>query len=297
MTPTQSKRCSLRVIAATLLVGMVTASPGVGVALGAADRPTDRPGRSKARVLVSATPERIELAPGPCGKETMTVGIENPSTEPLFADVYLSEDSPLELSQYVITTYVPAEAEVAVPVEVSALAGSRPAEHQIVLRSGRERAGVTAIVSERSDGPGGNVALGQQVTASSTNGAFSPCGAVDGISDSEQWEATGWNDGTRAQFPDTLEVRFAAPEQVGRVDLYTLDSSQYPATRYGLADWDVEVLAGGEWRTVDEVRGNVAGLVSSVFEPVTAQAVRIVTLGSNDGDVYSRVVEVEAFAQ
>jgi hypothetical protein len=44
------------------------------------------------------------------------------------------------------------------------------------------------------------------------------------------------------------------------------------------------------------VRGNLVGLVSSTFAPVTATAVRILTLASNEGVTYSRVVELEVYA-
>ncbi len=54
-------------------------------------------------------------------------------------------------------------------------------------------------------------------------------------------------------------------------------------------------MVGGTWQTVAEVRGNVAGLTSSTFTPVTATAVRIRTLASNEGPTYSRVVELEVY--
>lgn len=81
---------------------------------------------------------------------------------------------------------------------------------------------------------------------------------------------------------------------VSRVDLHTLDSAREPAARFGLRDWDVQVRVSGEWRTVDEVRANSVGVVSSEFAPVAADAVRIVGLASNNGD-YSRIVELEVY--
>jgi hypothetical protein len=56
------------------------------------------------------------------------------------------------------------------------------------------------------------------------------------------------------------------------------------------------VQVGGQWQTVAEVRGNVVGTVSSTFTPVTAEAVQIVALASNDNSS-SRIVELEAFSQ
>jgi hypothetical protein len=78
------------------------------------------------------------------------------------------------------------------------------------------------------------------------------------------------------------------------VTLHTLDSARYPAARNGLRDYDVRLRAGGAWTTVAQVRGNVAGVVESRFDPVVADAVEIVGLAANDG-TYSRIVELEVW--
>jgi len=144
-------------------------------------------------------------------------------------------------------------------------------------------------------GPGDNLALGEQATASSTHGNFTLCGAVDGDKDSEHWDTlTGWNDGTRAAFPDTYDVALSAPATVNRVELYTLDSAKYPARLNGLRDWDVQARVAGAWQTVAQVRGNTAGHVTSTFTPVEADAVRILCLDGND-HTYSRIVELEVY--
>ena len=142
----------------------------------------------------------------------------------------------------------------------------------------------------------GDLAAGEQATASSTHGNFAVCGAVDGDKDSEHWDTlTGWNDGTRAVFPDTYDVALAEPTTIDRVQLYTLDSVKYPAATNGLRDWDVQVRAGsGAWMTVASVRGNTAGHVTSTFTPTQADAVRILALAGN-GNTYSRIVELEVY--
>ena len=58
----------------------------------------------------------------------------------------------------------------------------------------------------------------------------------------------------------------------------------------------MELQVGGVWQTVAQVRGNLLGEVSSTFPAQTASALRVVTLGSNEGVTYSRVVELEAYA-
>jgi hypothetical protein len=152
------------------------------------------------------------------------------------------------------------------------------------------------------EGPGVNLALGEEAFASSTNGNFHVCGAVDGNRSSDDWNnpdrsrTTGWNDGTSGVFPDTYGIRFPEPTTVGRVDVITLDSARYPAPRYGLRDWDVQVQVDGQWQTVAQVRGNVTGTVSSTFPPAPAEAIQIVALASNDNSS-SRIVELEAFTE
>jgi hypothetical protein len=146
-------------------------------------------------------------------------------------------------------------------------------------------------------GPGSNVALGEQAAASSTHGNFALCGAVDGDSDSNHWDTlTGWNDGTRGVFPDTYDVALFEPTKINRVELYTLDTAQWPAATNGLRDWDVQVRSGaGDWRTVAQVRDSVAGHVTATFDPIQADAVRILCLAGN-GNTYSRIVELEVYA-
>jgi hypothetical protein len=136
------------------------------------------------------------------------------------------------------------------------------------------------------------------VKASSTHGNFAACGAVDGNTDSADWDTlTGWNDGTSRVWPDTYTVDFGGPQPIDRVVLYTLDSARYPASRYGLRDFDVQVLRDGDWTTVQSVRGNTQGKVDLALDPpVSTTSVRVVTLASNSAD-YSRIVELEVYQQ
>ncbi|WP_326565469.1 discoidin domain-containing protein [Amycolatopsis rhabdoformis] len=145
-------------------------------------------------------------------------------------------------------------------------------------------------------GPGDNLLLGEQATPSSTNGSFSPCGAVDGDSNGDHWSTTtGWNDGTKSAFPDTYAVALPTPTTLARTVTTTLDSTKYPAPKYGLRDFDVQAQVSGAWVTVASIRGNTAGSVTSTFPPVQASAVQIVALDSND-HAYSRLVELAAYS-
>ncbi|SDU81219.1 glycosylhydrolase-like jelly roll fold domain-containing protein [Jiangella alkaliphila] len=130
-------------------------------------------------------------------------------------------------------------------------------------------------------------------TASSTHPAHPAATAIDGIVDSTLWEwGQGWNDNTPNAHPDDLTVTFDLPATVGRVRVFTLDSAQYPAARFGIMDADVSVLVDGSWRTAGQIRGNDQGLVEVTFPAVRAEAVRLSVLASRA--TYSRVIEVEA---
>ncbi|GAA2111377.1 glycosylhydrolase-like jelly roll fold domain-containing protein [Actinomadura alba] len=178
--------------------------------------------------------------------------------------------------------------EATVPVTLTAHADATvPATGTLTVTIGAQRQEVPVTVDLATR-------LGQ-ASASSTNGSFRPEGAIDGDRGSDSWgQGNGWNDATQGAFPDTLTVDFAAPAPVGRVDLYTIDSATYPAKDWGIRDADVQLLTGGEWRTVAEIRGNTEGLMSRAFEPVTARAMRVVVRSANDG-AFSRIIEVEGY--
>ncbi|GAB3945499.1 hypothetical protein GCM10027614_37400 [Micromonospora vulcania] len=212
----------------------------------------------------------------------------------MYADAFLEVSAPLQLSRNLVSSYLPAGYTLKVPITVTAPRDTPPGRYAVTVRSGERRLSVPVEVVPGPVDTTGNLARYVPVTASSENLPLYPaCGAVDGDRDSNHWATTtGWNDANKGSFPDWLQVTFDRPETVGRVDLYTLDSTKYPAARYGLRDWDVQVRVGESWQTVAQVRGNVAGLVSSTFTPVTATAFRILTLASNETAGYSRVVEL-----
>lgn len=247
-------------------------------------------------VTLSATPDRLEIFPLPCLTGTIEAAMTNEGDEPVYADAFIAAETPLEASRTMFSSYLPPGYTAVAPIELSAPREAPAGEYELRIESGREALDVPVTVRQPPPkGPGDNLAFGEQATASSTHGNFDVCGGVDGNADSEDWDVrTGWNDGTRSRFPDTYEVALAGPAPVDRVELYTLDSARWGAARYGLRDWDVLVLAGSEWRTVAQVRGNSSGHVTTTFPAVTAEAVRIVALGSNDG-AYSRIVELEVY--
>lgn len=251
-------------------------------------------------VTVSVAPADARVIAAPCGMTWLDVTIVNHTTKARFVDVWVEPESPVRTSRDLLSTYVPASGEVTAPLRVSAPSDATQGAYDLTFDVGRvdeQPATVPVTVEQRPTGPDTNLAFASAASASSTHGNFAVCGAVDGNSDSADWSvSTGWNDGTRAVFPDWYAVEFDQTRQVDRVVLHTLNSATYPASGYGLRDWDVQVLDGAEWRTVDAVRANTVGTVTSTFDPVSTSSIRVLTSASNDS-AYSRIVELEAYAE
>jgi hypothetical protein len=256
-----------------------------------------RPDRDPVRL--SATPERVEVVGLPCLPSAFQAGMTNVGTADLYADLELTPSGPVLIDRRVLSSWLPAwdpDHTVNTRVAVTVPRDAEPGVYDLRLSTAGARLTVPVeVLPPPPKGAGDNQVLGEQAVASSTHANFDVCGAVDGNTNSDEWDTlTGWNDATSGVFPDTYDAVLAAPAPIARVETWTLDSARYPAARYGLRDFDVQVRVDGAWQTVHEVRGNVAGRVTSTFAPVTADAVRIVGLASNNRD-YSRLIEVEAF--
>lgn len=194
----------------------------------------------------------------------------------------------LSVSPASTTVTVGRDGSVSVPVRVTAPSSARiPSTATLTFSVGDDHVSVPITVAPATR-------FGT-VTASSTHPGYPAESVIDGDAASDRWAGgNGWNDDTINVFPDTLQVAFTAPAQIGRVDVDTLDSQQFPAARYGLRDADVQVLVDGQWRVAGQIRDNQVGHMSVSFDPVTASAVRLSIAASNSGD-YSRVIELTAY--
>jgi hypothetical protein len=257
----------------------------------------DGSGRGRPTSLtISATPEPLQIYGLPCTPGDLTVGITNGGAEAVFANMTIEADDPLRTWRERFTTYLPPGATSTGLLEVRAPREAQAGQYEVHLVADRTGHDVPVeVLPPPSKGPGDNLAFGEQAIASSTHGNFEPCGAVDGNANSDEWDTlTGWNDATRAVFPDTYAVQLAAPASIDRVEIDTLDSARYPADRVGVRDLDMQVMVAGQWQTVASVRGNAVGHMTVTFPAVTAEAVQIVVLDSND-HAYSRLVEIGVF--
>jgi hypothetical protein len=272
-----------------VLAGLVAAGIA-GPAM--ADRSTQR-GLSLGTDVANVT-----VSPVPCAKQTFELRFGNTGKTAVYADAFITAPAPLNVSRQIVSSYLPPGYTLKVPVDVTAPKGAAPGKYTVQVTAGDQKLSLPVEIGPPPVDTTGNLARYVPVTASTEHVPVYPaCGAVDGDHDQEHWGiSTGWNDASRGTFPDWLQVTFDQPQSVGRAELYTLDSAKYPAAGYGLKDWDVQAQVGGSWQTVAEVRNNKAGLTSTTFTPVTATAVRILCLASNEGLTYSRIVELELYA-
>ncbi|RBM18579.1 hypothetical protein [Streptomyces sp. PT12] len=255
------------------------------------------PGAPRATVALTAEPGAVELTPLPCSATAFQAVMANTGADDRFADMTIASPGQLALSRDIFSSYLPAaEPDQPVPaeIEVTAPRDTEPGTYDIRLKVERERLTVPVHVRPAPPkGPGDNLAIGEAAFASSTHGNFAVCGGVDGNADHADWSrATGWNDGTSRVFPDTYGVRLDRAHEVSEVSVLTLDSTANPAARFGIRDWDVQVMTDGTWHTVAEVRGNTRGLVTTAFPATEAEAVQLLIHASNDAN-YSRVMELE----
>lgn len=272
-----------------LIVAMVAGIASTGPAV--ADRSVQR------GLTLSADVAQVPVTPVPCAKQGFELRFGNTGKTAVYADAFLDAPAPLTLSRRLVSSYLPPGYTLKIPIAVNAPRGTAPGKSSITVKAGDQTLTLPVDVGEAPVDTTGNLARYVPVSASTEHLPNYPaCGAVDGDRDSEHWgKTTGWNDSTRGNFPDWLQVTFDKPQTVGRVDLYTLNSTQYPAAKYGLKDWDVQALINGTWQPVAQVRNNTAPMTTSTFPPVTATAIRVLTLASNEGPTYSRIVELEVY--
>ncbi len=145
------------------------------------------------------------------------------------------------------------------------------------------------------------------VASSTVNASYPASGTIDGEHNGNNWgSGGGWNDATYGAFPDNLQVNFNTNQNINQIDVYTLKDDPNSGSvvtdtttfnNYGITNFNVQYWTGAAW--VDVPGGAVAGnnLVKRkfLFPNITTDRIRIVVNDSAD-DVYSRIIEVEAFS-
>ncbi len=242
-------------------------------------------------VEVSTDVDAVAVQPVPCGAGSFLVELTNTGNKAVWADALIDANG-LDLSADIVSTYLPPGHTFTELVSVNVGSDDEVGERTIVLTAGESRTEVTVTVDD--SGIGDNLARRGTPTASSSYGGRPPCGAIDGRTDDDWSLGVGWSDGTNNVFPDWWQLDFDEPTTISQIVLRTVDSEALPAHTQGLRDWDIQVPDGDGWRTVASVRDNEVGSVTSDFDAVTTESVRVLCLGANGH--YSRILELEAYA-
>lgn len=135
-----------------------------------------------------------------------------------------------------------------------------------------------------------NLALHAPVSCSSELYEFGY--PASGVTDGQigNWGRNGgWNDATRQDYPDWVEIRFPYEKAVNldRVVIHTL-----PGKFEAIRNFTVQVPTEKGWRDIAVVTGNEADKVICSFAPVKTEKIRInITVAPE----YSRILEVEAY--
>ena len=165
------------------------------------------------------------------------------------------------------------------------------------------------------------------ITSTSTPGHAAES-TINGIMSSENWDkGEGWEvQFERMQgyspflnpFDDKIpgeshgcawiEVHFPEPKRVNRIVIHTLDSSEYPASKYGIYSGLLRVWREKRWETLGRIKtGKIeyrtqasygkpaGGKIEFRFSPMTITKVQFVVYRSNDRKVvdrtFGRVIE------
>ena len=143
---------------------------------------------------------------------------------------------------------------------------------------------------------------------------------INGITSSENWDkGEGWEvqferlnlnqDWARydRQVPGEtsgsawIEVHFPEPKRVNRIVIHTLDSAEYPASKYGIYSGVLRVWREKRWETIGRIKkGKIeyttqasygkpaGGKIEFRFSPMTIVKVQFVVYRSNDRKVVDR---------
>ena len=144
--------------------------------------------------------------------------------------------------------------------------------------------------------------------------------AINGISSSENWDkGEGWevqferlhlnydrlpNDGGvpgERHGCAWIEVHLPKAKRVNRIVIHTLDSSEFPASRYGIYSGVLRVWREKRWETLARIKNGkivyttqpsygkpAGGKIEFRFSPMTIAKVRFVVYRSNDRKVLNR---------
>ena len=144
-------------------------------------------------------------------------------------------------------------------------------------------------------------------SSSHSSGSYPASAVINGDTVGNTWGTStgGWNDGTRAAYPDSFEVTFAGSRIIDEIAVVTLQNNWQNAatapnentlaTAEGIIDFTVEYWNGSAWVVIPNgsVAGNDRALRRFTFTAITTTKIRVTITNARNN--WSRLVEVEAW--
>jgi hypothetical protein len=275
-----------------LAASSVVASSGAAAKESKQIKPT---GKDKTPVALSAEPAQLEIRQ--CLPGTLNVGMTNEWSEPVYADVTITPEAPLQVSRRSISSYLPAGYTYVKPVQVSVPPGAAAGNYSVLLESGnggkgtRERLSVPVSVAGESCIPREQM-VATATSYESTVGAV-PQNALDGNL------ATLWHSEyspQRLPLPQSITLDLGGVYDVSelayqpRVD-GSLNGTITAYNVYASSDGqNFNRVATGSWP-------DDSALKFSKFSAIGARYIRLEATGSHEGKDLASAAEIYLFGQ
>ena len=133
---------------------------------------------------------------------------------------------------------------------------------------------------------------GASASASSTANAHYPASAVinSDVKGTNWGAGGGWSSGTLGATPEWVQVRFAGPQTISEIDVYSIQTNpsapvtptlDTPFTQNGLTDYRVQTWDGTTWQDVPGGNVSANNLVwrRFSFSPVITERIRVLISG------------------
>lgn len=282
----------------TLMAALVAALLAValsGVATAKQSKPSKPTGKDKTPVALSADPAQLEIRQ--CLPQTIDVSMTNESSEPVYADVTITPQAPLEVSRQHISTYLPAGYTYVRPVQVSAPIGSAPGDYSVLLESGNGGKGTRERLTVPVSVVGPPCIPREQMSATATS-YESTAGAVpENVLDGNL--ATLWH----TQYnPERLPLPQSITLDLGGV--YDVSQLAYqPRTDGGLNGTITayNIYASSDGQSFSKVGSGAwqddSTLKFSAFEATGARYIRLEATQSHEGKDLASAAEIYLFGQ
>jgi hypothetical protein len=143
---------------------------------------------------------------------------------------------------------------------------------------------------------------GARASASSSDPAYPPQGAIDGVRDDLGWGAGhGWVSAAGWPLPQWVQVDFGQARQIQQVIVITYQRENSPetATKWGIEDYEIQAwdAATGRWTTVaSEARGRAVKVrVHCLDKPLRTDKLRLTVSRVAAPDASARLLQFEAW--